>query len=556
MSLRIWFPFRGNDPTENRGTHPRSQKVTIDLSSASLGTLTFPTITNYGVQMVGSGGKTSASCAQFLSGNYIEIPGGGFEGLGDILLIDTTYNGHFPIFYPEQKQLTIAFWAKTTETSNMCFFCGRTVVGEGISLFKLGSLFRFDAGEQTSFSCDLTYPNWTHFCFTWDGKVKRCYINGVENPDSPKACTANVVNYASTIRVGNSAENTNTNTNVNNQYIGYLNDYRIYDHCLSPREVKLLAQGLVAHYKLDDSGNFDPSRLSGITHSIAELNGATRCTWGNYFGYPCFKLEIDVASFSSWSGCWIDCIPADHGAQTGDVVTRSCKMYVPSGQTFPGSFGEVHERGGTRKSVKNYDRNKCDTWQTVSQTVELGTNNGGSSKLIHYFYAADKGYDPVKFTCYLRDFQLEYGTEVTEFTPLLPSNIEYDCSGYGNHGTKSAIFEASADSPRYFNSTVFKDNKYINCGRSAKVTDAITVSIWAYMDDWSQFGSSNMRLASCTESGGWNFEPNGDKICFACYAPGGNQYRNAIASITFVIVKRCYLKGFRGFQSKNYSISS
>ena len=47
------------------------------------------------------------------------------------------------------------------------------------------------------------------------------------------------------------------------------------------------------------------------------------------------------------------------------------------------------------------------------------------------------------------------------------------------------------------------------------VKDAITINIWVYMDNWSNFGSSNMRIVSCTQGGGWNFEPKNGYLNFA-----------------------------------------
>jgi len=46
------------------------------------------------------------------------------------------------------------------------------------------------------------------------------------------------------------------------------------------------------------------------------------------------------------------------------------------------------------------------------------------------------------------------------------------------------------------------------------VRDSITVNIWAYMDNWSDYNGNSQRIISCTEGGGWNFEPNSSKMSF------------------------------------------
>lgn len=51
-------------------------------------------------------------------------------------------------------------------------------------------------------------------------------------------------------------------------------------------------------------------------------------------------------------------------------------------------------------------------------------------------------------------------------------------------------------------------------------TDKIYVSVRASMTSWAEYKTGNMRLVSCTEGGGWNFEPNGEYIQFACYDSG------------------------------------
>ena len=109
------------------------------------------------------------------------------------------------------------------------------------------------------------------------------------------------------------------------------------------------------------------------------------------------------------------------------------------------------------------------------------------------------------------------------------NELSYDVSGYGNHGVPVGTFRTTP-SPRYNSGLTFVPNSYIRAFRGGMVKDAITVSCWAYMDDW---GSYAGRMLSCTEGGGWNFEPYGSgtsKVMnFAC---GTGESSNTYKSVT------------------------
>lgn len=90
----------------------------------------------------------------------------------------------------------------------------------------------------------LTKDAWTHVAVTRHNNELRVYINGAlietksDTTLAPRTST-------SQIRIGDDYRGGSSVS-----YQGYLNDIRIYDHCLSPKEVKEISQGLVLHYKL------------------------------------------------------------------------------------------------------------------------------------------------------------------------------------------------------------------------------------------------------------------------------------------------------------------
>ena len=79
----------------------------------------------------------------------------------------------------------------------------------------------------------------------------------------------------------------------------------------------------------------------------------------------------------------------------------------------------------------------------------------------------------------------------------------------------------------------FSGSNYVNLGRTYMYTNKLTWAVTAYMDNWSQYQSGNMRLISCTESGGFNLEPNGSTVRFAVYDKARAGYNSITTSVTW-----------------------
>jgi hypothetical protein len=110
-------------------------------------------------------------------------------------------------------------------------------------------------------------------------------------------------------------------------------------------------------------------------------------------------------------------------------------------------------------------------------------------------------------TWYIKNLKLEWDTP-TPYSPHTKydnDDIEYDYSGYGNHGEKHDIIQDNTDIIKYNSNYIFNGNSsYIkNISDIYRIKDEITINLWAYMDNWNNF---NSRLISCAESTGYNFE--------------------------------------------------
>ena len=163
-----------------------------------------------------------------------------------------------------------------------------------------------------------------------------------------------------------------------------------------------------------------------------------------------------------------------------------------TGYTFAGWFtaqtdGSKVESSTTVKTASNHTIYAHWTANKYSLDIEPngGTYNGSSSK---------------------QTITQDYNSSYTFKTP---SRTGYTFNGWSigrNLINESTSFNGS--------STVIK------LGRTYMYTDQIYVAVRASMTSWAEYKTGNMRLVSCTEGGGWNFEPNGEYIQFACYDSG------------------------------------
>ena len=250
----------------------------------------------------------------------------------------------------------------------------------------------------------------------------------------------------------------------------YLNDVRIYDHCLSAAEVKEIAQGLVVHYKLDgglfgneniltnSSGQLgNASGWSGET-SASVMNGEpilitkridttstsrTFCTKGNIQSLITDWAEGDDYTLSGWYY-----VPSSETQQTG------ANMFIRWTYTKSDGTATTTDRGFiTPLTVKDQWVRFEYTWQ-----VPAGHTNNQAA----YFYLAAFAAKSLA-TVYWKKVKLEKGNAATPWCPAdneldIDRTIVEDNSGYGHNGTIIGNPTISPDTIRYSSCMNFPEN--------------------------------------------------------------------------------------------------
>lgn len=396
--------------------------------------------------------------------------------------------------------------------------------------------------NTTVMTSDLPLNTWTHLTGTFDGSTIKIYVNGVLNNSA--ATTFNSLVYGSAVL------NLGSWSNGNNYPInGKLNDVRVYSHCLSAKEVKELAKGLVLHYRLAGPGGENLVKNSQLatswgTGDVQHCNNPT----GYSFDGECIKITSGTSGNSN-NGYGLLLKTSDISYSVGEKLTFSVDI-KGSGQHIGLWFLGTDGNWWTGANFHTYFTQYND-WTRISVTgtvpsgtprVMLGLHVGLSNNIL-----------------YAKNMKLERGSISTPWCPNptdtlystlgYNNNIEYDCSGYRRNGTKSGNITWDIDSPRYTTSYKLTNANIVGpIPNTLKPTESITMAMWVKLA--SERTSGELTLFNNYESGGAGLDIYGASYGMQIYSNG---YKAAWVDMTGKMTQWHHLAGtFDGNNIKTY----
>lgn len=398
------------------------------------------------------------------------------------------------------KEFTISYWYKFTSGNTFTTYADLIWLGCSSGTLRLetcnttgGSSKWYGNGMDSNgtVSHSVVLNTWYHDCIVVTGSTITRYINGKSIGTVTKPTTNIALTGA--FSLGDAG------------MYGGLADVRIYDECLSVKQIKELSKGLVAHYKLEGTQGGENLILashqvtsggqgSGITRTY-EKDGSLKVVSESGNGNYC---SLGFAKNSNTN--------VGEKMAVGDKYTISCDIKVETGTTFPTLF----INGGNGYKALRGDISKIGEWQRVYYTsiwAEPGTNYGNIS--LHLGFGGAIG------TYYFKNFKLEKGDILTKWTPA-PSDdlyhtlgydkwINIDSSGYGYDTITAGNIYYHADSPRYEGSTQFNgvNTNYIYRSKFDWLKPPFTFNCWCnQVSRTSQKGSSGTTTLQFVESQG------------------------------------------------------
>ena len=415
MSLQVWLPLNG------------------DLHNQGLSNIT---VTNNGAT-IDNNGKIG-KCYRFgTAKSFLELP---VEAMNDfttectvsfwlkILTRNTGWDTYFQAGLGGTPWNNYVFGFLRNNSNKCCF----TVSGEA------------GTSSGSFVTSDMELDTWYHITLVYQTGHCLIYMDGMLYHDYSTAIVP-AFNNITTITIGCA------NTKTNYQSNCLLNDLRIYDHALSPLEVKHLAQGLVLHYPLSDA--YIESTANLLPLSVQNFN----CTNNDAIA---FSYDTSQHGKYTLSG-YITRNPTTNGTWVSPRITIGAK-YSSGTDTMVQDWNSLIDDGKER---------------FINLTITTDSSRT-LTKIYVWILDHSSGTTGSKNTIG-RNMQLEFKDHATPYTSSTRNeNIVYDTSGFCNNGTINGQFSISADTPRYNVSTYASGSASTYLSGSTLPTEAKTVSLW------------------------------------------------------------------------------
>ncbi len=174
------------------------------------------------------------------------------------------------------------------------------------------------------YSYNFNLNTWYHAVVSCDGSKTYAYVNGVLIGDTQPSFLPSSIE-------GNDIAIGGATYYAGMQFFGRINDVRIYNHCLSQKEIKELSKGLVAHYQLNDP--YSTSNL--IPNGNGDLGASG---WSVSYNIstteiPAVQTRIKASYYTNINNTYI---PITQGTSYNFSVWL--KQKESSGKTYPSFY--------------------------------------------------------------------------------------------------------------------------------------------------------------------------------------------------------------------------
>lgn len=342
-----------------------------------------------------------------------------------------------------KNEISVAFWVYHRETDGRSILFGNHAYNGSytFNIEKLASsnklrVYMHAKPDYTVNECVLDVNTWTHIVVVKSTTDLKIYKNGVlvntrAHISSDLWKSSDGVKY----RIGR--DNRSDATALN----GMMSDFRIYDHTLSQKEIKNLAQGLILNL------TFDNPHMTKTTNILAGLplqgHGSdwTVVENENHLGEPIYRNTVTTPDTGNNAGFRYTSGITPTSLQSNKITLSFYKRLNTVYGKNLGGYIRIVDAAGTVLQSANWTYNKSNwandstslgKWEKITATATFSdTAMASGVKFSHLYVYVDKATGGV---CDFSHIQLEWGSEATGYVNGTRESEVEDSSGFGNHG--------------------------------------------------------------------------------------------------------------------------